>query len=96
MYLIGVLPNHIIVFKYGKRLTKKRKQKAAEKLLEFARENYCIPKDHLTLSVALKTIENETRFGKYKTFERTGRGGFRTESWSGVNQQKPIKEFNIE
>ena len=28
MYLVGILPEHTVVFEYGKRLTKKRKQKS--------------------------------------------------------------------
>lgn len=96
MYLIGRLPQHVIVFEYGQYLTQKRKQKAAQKLLEFTSENYDLPEDHLTIERSLKTINNELRFGKYKLFKRKEDGGYKTENSTRVGGTQPIIEFDIE
>ena len=90
MYLIGKIPNHYIVFYYGKQLTKKRKEKAATELLKFVKKEYDIHPDHLTHERAMATVN---RFDKHKKFTFQG-WNFKTESLSVVN--KKFKLINIE
>lgn len=86
MYLIGKIPNHYIVFRYGKQLTKKRKEKAAMELLNFVKKEYDIHPDYLTHKRAMATVG---RFDKYKKFTFSG-WNFKTESLSVVNQKFKI------
>lgn len=95
MYLIGSLPEHTIVFEYGKRLTQRRKDDMAELLLEFVDENYDLPDDHMTLERSKQTLDNEIRFGRYEQFEKLEDNRYETEN--GKNRSgKEIVTYNVE
>jgi hypothetical protein len=66
MYLYKQLPEHFLAYKYGNRLTQKKKQQCAEHLLEFVSAEY--PKmadEHKTIDRALSTIEQFIQTKKF-------------------------------